>query len=122
MARGKAKAGAAQKLTGYGILAVLGLIAAGLLIQQTRFNPAVTVAMHAPGKARPQAGSAPALSATAALIPEVEGFTPLVPTQSYGPDNLSDKIDGKAELYLSAGFKEMSCRGFSLGGPGGAHV
>src|SRR3989339_1930214 len=122
MARGKAKAGAAQTLTGYGILAVLGLIAAGLLIQQTRFNPAVTVAMHAPGKARPQAGSAPALSATAALIPEVEGFTPLVPAQSYGPDNLSDKIDGKAELYLSAGFKEMSCRSFGLGGKGGAHV
>jgi len=122
MARGKAKAGAAQKLTGYGIMAVLGLIAAGLLIQQTRFNPAVTVAMHASDKGRPQTGSATALAATAALIPEVEGFTPLVPTQSYGPDNLSDKIDGKAELYLSAGFKEMSCRSFSLGGPGGAHV
>jgi hypothetical protein len=122
MARGKAKVGAAQKWTGYGILAMLGLIAAGLLIQQTRFNPAVTVAMHAPDRGRPQAGSAPALAATAALIPEVEGFTPLVPTQSYGPDNLSDKIDGKAELYLSAGFKEMSCRSFSLGGSGGAHV
>jgi hypothetical protein len=122
MARGKATVGAAQKWTGYGILAMLGLIAAGLLIQQTRFNPAVTVAMHAPDRGRPQAGSAPALAATAALIPEVEGFTPLVPTQSYGPDNLSDKIDGKAELYLSAGFKEMSCRSFSLGGSGGAHV
>ena len=122
MARGKAKVGAAQKLTGYGILAVLGLIAAGLLIQQSRFNPAVIVAMRAPDKGRPQAASAPALAATAALIPEVEGFTPLVPTQSYGPDNLSDKINGKAELYLSAGFKEMSCRSFNLGGSGGAHV
>jgi hypothetical protein len=122
MARGKAKVGAAQKWTGYGILAMLGLIAAGLLIQQTRFNPAVTVAMHAPDRGRPQTRSAPALAATAALIPEVNGFTPLVPTQSYGPDNLSDKIDGKAELYLSAGFKEMSCRSFSLGGSGGAHV
>jgi hypothetical protein len=44
MARGKTKVGAAQKLTGYGILAVLGLIAVGLLIQQSRFNPAVIVA------------------------------------------------------------------------------
>jgi len=43
MARGKAKVGAAQKLTGYGILAVLGLIAVWLLIQQSRFNPAVIV-------------------------------------------------------------------------------
>ena len=123
MARGKAKVGAAQKLTGYGILAVLGLIAVWLLIQQSRFNPAVIVAMRAPElKGRPQAAAGPALAATAALIPEVAGFTPLAPTQSYGPETLSDKIDGKAELYLSAGFKEMSCRSFGLGAAGGAHV
>jgi len=123
MAPRKAKVGPAQKLTGYGILAVLGLIAVGLLIQQSRFNPAVIVALRAPElKGRPQAVAGPALAATAALIPEVDGFTPLVPAQSYGPDTLSDKIDGKAELYLSAGFKEMSCRSFSLGGSGGAHM
>jgi hypothetical protein len=116
MARGKAKVGAAQKLTGYGILAVLGLIAVWLVIQQSRFNPAVIVALRAPElKGRAQA-------ATAALIPEVEGFTPLAPAQSYGPETLSDKIDGKAELYLAAGFKEMSCRSFSLSASGGAHV
>jgi len=123
MARRKAKVGAAQKLTGYGILAVLGLIAVGLFIQQSRFNPAVIVAMRAPElTGRPQAVAGPAQAATAALIPEVEGFAPLAPTQSYGPETLSDKIDGKAELYLSAGFKEMSCRSFGLGDPGGAHV
>ena len=123
MAHRKAKVGAAQKLTGYGILAGLGLIMIGLLIHQSRFNPAVIVAMSAPElKGRPQAIAGAALAATAALLPEVDGFTPLVPTQSFGPDNLSDKIDGKAELYLSAGFKEMSCRSFGLGGSGGAHV
>jgi Family of unknown function (DUF6599) len=115
MARRKAKVGGAQKLTGYGILAVLGLIAVGLLIQQSRFNPAVIVAMRAPElKGRPQAGAGAALAATAALIPEVAGFTPLAPMESFGPETLSDKIDGKAELYLSAGFKEMSCRKFGL--------
>jgi hypothetical protein len=122
MARRKAKVGTAQRLTGYAILAVLGLIIVGLLIQQSRFNPAVIVAMRAPDKGRPQAVSGAALAATAALIPEVEGFTPLAPVESYNPDNLSDKIDGKAELYLSAGFKEMSSRSFGLGGSGGAHV
>src|SRR5665647_322452 len=115
MARRKAKVGAAQRLTGYGILAVLGLIAVGLLIQQSRFNPAVIVALRAPElKGRAQAGSTAALAATAALIPEVAGFTPLAPMESFGPETLSDKIDGKAELYLSAGFKEMSCRKFGL--------
>ena len=123
MARRKAKVSAPQKLTGYGILAALGLIIVGLLVQQSRFNPAVIVALRAPElKGRPQAGSTPALAATAALIPEVAGFTPLAPVESYNPDNLSDKIDGKAELYLSAGFKEMSCRSFGQGGSGGAHV
>jgi hypothetical protein len=123
MARRMAKVGAAQRLTGYGILAVLGLILAGLLIQQSRFNPAVIVALRAPElKGRPQTVGGVALAATAALIPEVAGFTPLAPVESYNPDNLSDKIDGKAELYLSAGFKEMSCRSFGLGGSAGAHV
>ena len=99
------------------------MITVGLLIQQSRFNPAVIVAMRAPElKGRPQAAAGQALAATAALLPEVAGFTPLAPTQSYGPETLSDKIDGKAELYLSAGFKEMSCRSFGLGAAGGAHV
>jgi hypothetical protein len=123
MARGRTKVGAAQKLTGYGILALLGLIAVGLLVAQSRFNPAVIVAMRAPElKGRPQAVAGQAQAATAALIPEVPGFAPLTPIESYGPDNLSDKIDGKAELYLSANFKEMSCRSFGLGAGGETHV
>ncbi|MFI5354047.1 MAG: DUF6599 family protein [Desulfobaccales bacterium] len=115
MARKKAKVGPAQRLTGYGIIALLGLIIIGLLVRQARFNPAVNVALRAPLSGRTVVASGPAAAATAALIPEVEGFTPLAPGESFGPDNLSDKIDGKAELYLPAGFKEMSCRKFGLG-------
>jgi len=122
MAR-RTKVGAAQKLTGYGVLAALGLIIVWLLVAQSRFNPAVIVAMRAPElKGRPQAAAGQAQAATAALIPEVEGFTPLAPIESYNRDNLSDKIDGKAELYLSAGLKEMSCRSFGLGAGGETHV
>ncbi|MBI4642459.1 MAG: hypothetical protein HY743_01690 [Deltaproteobacteria bacterium] len=123
MARVKAKVGPTQKLIGYGILALLGLTLVWLLIQQTRFNPAVVVAQSAPllqGWTQGASGQAP--SATAALLPEVSGFTPQAPAQSCGPENLSDKINGKAELYLQAGFKEMSCRSFALAAAGGAHV
>jgi hypothetical protein len=123
MARRKTKVGPTQKLVGYSILATLGLIAIWLFIQQSHFNPAVTVALRgakAQGTIQGGAGQAPA--ATAALIPEVPGFTPLAPAQSFGPDNLSDKIDGKAELYLSAGFKEMSCRSFNVADSGKAYV
>jgi hypothetical protein len=123
MTRRKAKVSSAQRLTGYGILAVLGLIIVGLFIQQARFNPAVIVALRAPElKGRPQAAAGQAPAATAAFFPEVEGFTPLAPIESYNRDNLSDKIDGKAELYLSAGFKEMSCRSFGWGAGGETHV
>ena len=122
MARKKAKVGLAQRLTGYGIIALLGLISVGLLVRQARFNPAVNVALRAPLAGRTQAASGPTAAATAALLPEVEGFTPLAPGESFGPDNLSDKIDGKAELYLPAGFKEMSCRKFGLGAADKAYV
>lgn len=121
MARGKTrKISEAQRLTGYGVLAVLGLITIWLLVQQSSFNPAVTAALQAPGLSGKMQSGAPA--ATAGLIVEAEGFVPQAPAQSYGPDNLSDKIDGKAELYLSAGFKEMSCRSFTLENPKGAHL
>jgi hypothetical protein len=123
MARRKAKVSTAQRLTGYAILALLGLITVWLLIQQSRFNPAVIVALRAPElKGQVQTVSGQGKAATAALLPEVSGFTPLASVESYNPDNLSDKIDGKAELYLSAGFKEMSCRMFSLGESGATHV
>jgi hypothetical protein len=123
MARRKAKVGAAQQLTGYGILAALALITVGLLVVQSRFNPAVLVAGRAPLlQGRPQAAAGRSPAATAALLPEVPGFSPQAPIESFGPENLSDKIDGKAELYLPAGFKEMSCRSFSVAAAGGAHV
>ncbi len=123
MARRQAKVSSAQRLTGYGILALLGLITVGLLIEQSRFNPAVVVALRTPQlTGRPQAAAMPAQSALAALLPEVSGFSPLAPVESYIRDTLSDKIDGKAELYLAAGFKDMSCRMFSFEAGGQAHV
>ncbi len=123
MARRKAKVGPTQKLIGYAILALLGLITIWLLIQQSRFNPAVDVARRAPLlQGRPPAAATQITAATAALLPEVSGFTPLAPIESYGPESLSDKIDGKAELYLPAGFKEMSWRRFGLGAKGGTQV
>jgi hypothetical protein len=95
MARRQTKVGPRQKLAGYCILATLALITGWLLVQQSRFNPAVVVAQRgAQLQGRPQAAAGQVLAATADLIPEVPGFTPLAPAESFGPDNLSDKIDG----------------------------
>jgi hypothetical protein len=122
MARVKTKVSRAQQLTGYAIVAALALSVTGLLVQQARFNPAVVVSRRAPAPGTSQAPASKPSGATAALIPEVSDYIPLAPVESFGPDNLSDKIDGKAELYLPAGFKEMSCRKFTVDTAGKAYV
>jgi hypothetical protein len=55
------------------------------------------------------------------LSPAVDAFvdlpselTPLSAPEIFNPDNLYDKIDGKAELYLSAGVHGMRCQRFAL--------
>lgn len=122
MARKQAKKiSAAQQRTGYAILVLLGLISVWLLVQQARFNPALLESLQVTSMVGQLAAGA-GQAATAAFIPEVPGFQPLGPPQSHGPENLSDKIDGKAELYLAAGFQEMSCRSFRLESPAGAYL
>ena len=84
MAKRKAPVGPTQKLIGYGILTLLGLITIWLLVQQSHFNPAVNMALRAPQlKGQPQAVSGQAPAATAALLPEVSGFTPLAAIESF---------------------------------------
>jgi hypothetical protein len=41
------------------------------------------------------------------------GFEALSKAESYNPDNLYEKIDGKAPLYLEAGFKDLSTQRFA---------
>ena len=49
---------------------------------------------------------------------EPEGFESMGPAEVFNPDNLSDKIDGKAELYLENDFIILLCRRFAAGGAG----
>ena len=97
------------------LLAVLAAIACGVFLQQRTFNPAVLVASQtgdavAESAARPQASA----SAEPLSLAGLAGLVPLSPAERFSPDNLYDKIDGKAELYLSAGFIEMRCQRLSL--------
>jgi hypothetical protein len=43
-----------------------------------------------------------------------DALAPLSPSEQYHAENLSDKINGKADLYLSAGFKRLESRRFGL--------
>jgi hypothetical protein len=43
---------------------------------------------------------------------EPEGYEPMSARESFDPNTLSDKIDGKADGYLEAGFVSLLCRRF----------
>src|SRR5512133_1136053 len=81
------------------VLAGLLAIAGGLLWTQSRFNPAVVNFLKA---AAPPGAAAP--GARTAILPLPDGISPLTAPERFDRETLSDKIDGKAELYLSAGF------------------
>jgi hypothetical protein len=113
-----------EKRAGYVVLGLLACLAVWLFIQQASFNPAVIVAMNHPkGAGRIVTGQqGAALTQTAGFLADLQGFAALSPVESYNPESLSDKIDGKAELYLASNFQEMACRSFAVEDAGNARV
>jgi hypothetical protein len=93
------------------ILSMLVVIGVGLIISQSRYNPAILskdeIWPSAAGQKRPVP-----LSALEAFSPLPPGLEPLTAPETYEAATLSDKINGKAELYLSAGFKRLLSQRF----------
>lgn len=85
------------------ILSILVLIGTGIVITQTRINPAILQnSALLPAASMTRQYSPPA--SIEAFIPLPPNFKPLTAPERFDAGNLSDKINGKAELYLSAGF------------------
>lgn len=100
-----------ETAVGVVILLALGGIALWVLHAQSRFDPAILTPVAI--KDSSPAGSAEAVAEGKVLQEAVaQGMRPLTPLESFGPETLSEKIDGKAELYLSAGFQQMLCQRF----------
>lgn len=94
----------------WGILILLSAIAAGIFSAQFRDNPVNRV---------PNASSPTPSQSLSAIISVPDTLIPLTSSEEFDPASLSDKIDGKAELYLSAGFRQLRCQRFSeKGNPG----
>ena len=79
------------------VLGLLALIAAGVAVKQAHFTPAVTEALEAAQAAGAGAGAAGLLASLPA------GLEPMSAPERFDAATLSDKIDGRAELYLAAG-------------------
>jgi Family of unknown function (DUF6599) len=108
-----ARPGGPARWVSLAVLSCLGAIAIGVLLKQSQFNPAVLVISQPAGPAQSAAGpTARSIGGGANwLTPE---FRTLSPAERFTPDNLYDKIDGKADLYLSAGLVAMRCQRLAL--------
>jgi hypothetical protein len=96
------------------LLGVLMLIVVAMLLLQARYDPSSWRLQAQPAN---ESGIAPSTDAFPAMRDDaVAGLQALSPAENYQPENLSDKINGKAELYLAAGFRRMQSQRFGLVG------
>jgi hypothetical protein len=96
------------------ILGVLAVISGGVFWVQFNYNPAVQpVASTLPARDTGDTGeTAPSAPTEKPLISTPSGQSPLTPLETFDAATLSDKINGKAELYLSAGFIRLQSQRF----------
>ena len=111
MAQAKRPASRSETIVSWAVIGLLALIAVWVLIKQSDYDPSLFVpAVTESQLPAPVASeSAPAGDLSAFVS---EGMTVMSPPETFGPETLSDKINGKAELYLSAGFLALQCQRF----------
>jgi hypothetical protein len=97
-------------------------------------KPAVVVAASGVEAAQTPDASAPAEASAEGSAPSgppikgdplevnLPGTTPMSDTEFYGPNNLFEKIDGRAPAYLTFNFQQLRCRSFSVTGAAGSYV
>jgi len=93
-----------ETIVGVVILAGLAAVAAAVFVRQFHHAPWMFVA------AGPERSSAEAGSPFADILPT--GLAVMTAAETFDPNSLSDKIDGKAELYLAAGVVAMRSQRF----------
>jgi hypothetical protein len=107
----KTKTAPKQTLLSLMILGILVVISVGVYLAQFNTNPAVQqMAPVLKGNDKNQV--APPASSEKSLISAPPGQSPLSPAETFDAATLSDKINGKAELYLSAGFVRLHSQRF----------
>ena len=108
MTSNQRKATIAESVIGLFLLLVLFLIAAGVFVKHLdwdmgRFGIEQAVSTKEPSKVEK--------TDLSGFLPG--GFSVMSQVERYEPENLFEKINGKAPLYLEAGFKELRCQRFA---------
>ena len=104
------RAGVIESFLSIFLLAVLVLIGIGVFCKQFRYNPA-DFAMAGDVSRTAVAANKPSNLDFAAPT----GYTASPKVETFDADSLYNKIDGKADLYLESGFKQLDCRVFTSG-------
>jgi hypothetical protein len=100
-----------QTFSSLAVLCMLMVIASGIFLTQFDYHPSVLQGSSFSPTASNTAASSPAAPAKS-IIPLPPGIVPFSPPESFDAQSLSDKINGKAELYLSAGFVSLNSQRF----------
>lgn len=96
-----------QTSSSLAILFILILIGSGIFLVQFDYNPAVFQKdLFLSPIAKDKDSSPTVLAESVIALPP--GMVPLTLPESFDAQSLSDKINGKAELYLSAGFISLT--------------
>lgn len=104
------KPGKVETRLSMALIAILLIVVIGVFVRQFQINPGV-VALRP--ESQPQAQ--PAESGLPALIDtELSGIAPFSLPERFGPDTLYEKINGRADLYLSSGFASLKTQRFSV--------
>lgn len=91
------------------VMAILVIVGAGVIMRQSQINPAV-VALRPESRQHSQ----PARTDKPVLVDTKDaGIAPFSPPERFGPDTLYEKINGRADLYLSAGFVTLATQRFT---------
>lgn len=94
------------------VIIVLVGIGTGIFLVQFSFNPAVfPISSSIPGD--PSLPSAPTTYSAELLASIPKSLVPMSPPEVFTAQNLYKKINGKAELYLSAGFLRLQSQRFT---------
>jgi hypothetical protein len=97
-----------ERTVGFLVLLILLTIAGGIFLKQFSYNPAVLISREI---GSPRKGTELGPISPPWLPSELKEFGR---PESFTPENLYDKIDGKAELYLASGIVGMRCQRFAL--------
>jgi hypothetical protein len=106
----RGRAGVPESFLSVFLLAALVLIGVGVFLKQFRYNQADFAMQGASSNA---AAAADKSSAMALRAPA--GYTASPKTETFDADSLYEKIDGKADLYLQSGFRQLDCRVYTSG-------